>query len=182
MKKIIFAIVAVILLTAFAMALPVSKEQTYDADRFLRIHIRANSNSDADQQLKYKVKQAVVDFLTPLLVDADTKEKAVSIIKNNFCGVERVADEVIRANKFNYLSKASLKREDFPTRRYGEFTLQSGVYDALILELGSGKGDNWWCVVYPPLCFVNGVENGTGKVVYRSLLKEIIEKFKSKED
>lgn len=182
MKKIVFALAAIIAVAALILALPVSHKQSDDADSYLRIHIRANSNSDEDQELKYKVKQAVVDFMTPLLVNADTKERALSIVRSNFKGIESAADAVIKANGFSYSSKASLRREDFPTRRYGEFTLESGVYDALILELGTGKGDNWWCVVYPPLCFVNGTDNGSYGVVYRSLLKEIIEKFKSEKD
>ena len=175
MKKIVFAILAIVVIAALILVLPVSKENSRETESYLRIHIRANSNSDADQELKYKVKQAVVDFMTPLLVNADTKERAVAIVRSNFDGIERTADAVIKANGFDYASRASIKREDFPTRSYGEFTLESG-------ELGSGKGDNWWCVVYPPLCFVNGSDNGSDGIVYRSLLKEIIEKFKSKGD
>lgn len=133
MKKIVFAILAIVVIAALILVLPVSKENSRETESYLRIHIRANSNSDADQELKYKVKQAVVDFMTPLLVNADTKERAVAIVRSNFDGIERTADAVIKANGFDYASRASIKREDFPTRSYGEFTLESGVYDALIL-------------------------------------------------
>lgn len=78
--------------------------------------------------------------------------------------------------RFSYRSKASVREEEFPTRVYEDLTLDAGYYDALILELGSGKGDNWWCVVYPPLCFTGG-ECG---YVYKSKILEIIESFKKK--
>ena len=87
--------------------------------------------------------------------------------------IEEVAKEILRENGFSYGAKASLRREDFPTRVYDGVTLEAGVYDALILELGSGKGDNWWCVVYPPLCFTSG----NGNIVYKSMIAEIIKKF-----
>ncbi len=98
MKKIVFALVAIIAVAALILALPVSHKQSDDADSYLRIHIRANSNSDEDQELKYKVKQAVVDFMTPLLVNADTKERALSIVRSNFKGIESAANAVIKAN------------------------------------------------------------------------------------
>ena len=138
MKKIVFAILAIVVIAALILVLPVSKENTRETESYLRIHIRANSNSDADQELKYKVKQAVVDFMTPLLVNADTKERAVAIVRSNFDGIERTADAVIKANGFDYASRASIKREDFPTRSYGEFTLESGVYDTRT-RFGKGR-------------------------------------------
>ena len=95
MKKIVFAILAIVVIAALILVLPVSKENSRKTESYLRIHIRANSNSDADQELKYKVKQAVVDFMTPLLVNADTKERAVAIGRSNFDGIERTADAVI---------------------------------------------------------------------------------------
>ena len=87
--------------------------------------------------------------------------------------IERVAARVLRENGFSYGARASLRREQFPTRVYADATLEAGEYDALILELGSGKGDNWWCVVYPPLCFTSG----NGNVVYKSKIAEIIKRF-----
>ena len=84
------------------------------------------------------------------------------------------------ANGFNYGCKAYIDAENFPTRSYDDVVLEAGVYDALILNLGSGKGDNWWCVVYPPLCFIGGNDNGQNNIVYRSKLLEIIEDFFAK--
>ena len=75
---------------------------------------------------------------------------------------------------FNYHSKVAVRNELFPTRVYGDFTLEEGFYDALIVELGEAKGDNWWCVVYPPLCFT-----GTENIKYKSKILEIINSFKN---
>ncbi|MBR1983436.1 MAG: stage II sporulation protein R [Clostridia bacterium] len=142
----------------------------------LRIHIRADSNQTEDQQVKYKVKDAVVEFLTPKLSDCNTKSKAEETIKSLLSEIETVCDGVLEENGYDYKSKAKINVEEFPTRVYGGLTLENGFYDALIIELGSGSGDNWWCVVYPPLCFT-----GEGKnYVYRSKLKQIINDFYEK--
>ena len=128
--------------------------------------------------MKYKVKDAVVNFLTPKLTDCDTKVKAQEKIQSLLTDIESVCDKVLDANGYDYKSKAKINVEEFPTRVYGGLTLTSGFYDALIIELGSGKGDNWWCVVYPPLCFTGG-EHG---YVYKSKLKQIINDFYEKQE
>lgn len=142
---------------------------------YLRIHIRADSNDGEDQAVKYMVRDAVVEYLTPIVAEAGTKEKAMSLMKANLKQLSDVADGVLKANGFTYGARAELKEEEFPTRVYGEYTLEAGVYQALIIYLGSGKGDNWWCVVYPPLCFAG--QPGEN-VVYKSKIKEIIENWK----
>ncbi len=181
MKK---AAVALIALAAVIVLIVVisSGGNASGNDMFLRIHIRADDNSTEAQTVKYKVKQAVVEYLTPYLAYAESKDQAQSIIQSKLREIESVADKVLQANGFQYTSKASVRTEQFPTRTYDGLTLPSGVYDALILELGRGSGDNWWCVVYPPLCFVNGESNGTNSIVYRSKLLEIIQNFMSRFD
>ncbi|MDE7349417.1 MAG: stage II sporulation protein R, partial [Clostridia bacterium] len=83
-----------------------------------------------------------------------TKAEAMEILQNNIVAMKSVADATLAQNGYGYLSRVSLRKEEFPARTYGDLTLDRGVYDALIIELGSGEGDNWWCVVFPPLCFV----------------------------
>lgn len=149
---------------------------SFDDKDCLRIHIRANSNEQIDQNVKYMVKDAVVEFLTPLLADATNKNKAKQIVTANSEQICLVADKVLKDNGFNYKSSAKISKETFPTRAYGDFILEQGEYDALIVNLGSGSGDNWWCVVYPPLCFVGGEPTGDC-LVYKSKLHEIIKNF-----
>ena len=174
MKKIIFAAVALVVVLAVILAVPTGKS---NAD-FLRIHIRADSNEQADQNVKFQVKSAVVDYLTPYLANATTKQQAMSVVKGQLSAIEKVCDKVLLENGFTYTSHAKLCQEEFPDRSYGDVTLSAGVYDALIIELGSGSGNNWWCVVYPPLCFVGGESNGTNQIVYKSKLVEIINAWK----
>ena len=141
-------------------------------EEYFRIHIRANSNSEADQNVKYIVKDAVVDFLIPLLSDVETKDEAEDVMNANLDQIEEVADEVLLENGFTYKSSAYISFEEFPTREYDDLVLEEGYYDALILALGTGSGDNWWCVVYPPFCFLE--TKNSENYVYISKIWEII--------
>ena len=154
-----------------------AEKPTLDMSDFLRVHIRANSNSEIDQTLKYEVKNKVVETLTPLLANAETKAQAIEIVGRNIPLIESVSSKVLEENKFFYGATAEVKQEYFPTRSYDGHVLEAGEYDALILNLGQGKGDNWWCVVYPPLCFVGGENNGATGLTYKSKLQEIINNF-----
>ena len=140
---------------------------------YLRIHVRANSNEQIDQNVKYKVKDEIVKFITPYAAECTDKQAAMKIIGGILGEIEEVANKVLAENGFDYKSRASVRTEEFPTRVYGDTTLEAGLYDALIVELGSGTGDNWWCVIYPPLCFTAG----TAQVQYRSAIYDIINKF-----
>ncbi|MDE7401761.1 MAG: stage II sporulation protein R [Clostridia bacterium] len=173
MKKLLIGFMVII--AVIATVVFVSKAgngEKADTD-YLRIHVRANSNEQIDQSVKYKVKDAVVEFITPYAAQCTDKERAMEIIKGILPEIEKVCDRVLKENGFSYTSRASVRAEEFPTRVYGELTLESGIYDALIIELGSGTGDNWWCVIYPPLCFTSG----NGNVQYRSAIADIINKF-----
>lgn len=167
MKKlcITFGLILIIVLTA--ILLQGSGEKT----EYLRIHIRANSNAQMDQEIKYKVKDLVVTYLTPIIENARTKNEAIDKIKNAESAVNGLIDRFLYENGFNYKSDIKVKKENFPTRVYDDLVLEAGTYDAVIINLGSGSGDNWWCVVYPPLCFTEG------EVTYRSLIADFLSKL-----
>jgi stage II sporulation protein R len=148
-----------------------------DKDDFLRIHIRADSDSAEAQNVKLKVKEAVVNYLTPLVANCNSVEESKKVAKEHLLKIAQISKQVVSANGYDYEVNVYLKKEHFPARYYGNAFLDEGVYDALIIELGDGKGQNWWCVVYPPLCFVGVNENGTNAVRYRSKLIEIINKY-----
>lgn len=175
MKKIIFVSIA---LVAVLIVIASTYGQTNNS-QYLRIHIRADSNSQEDQSVKQLVRFAVVEYLTPCLATVSTKEEAQQAIGVRVHLIEQVVDKVLADNGFDYSSKVSVVKEQFPTRKYNDLTLSGGVYDALIIELGSARGDNWWCIVYPPLCFVGGEYNGTNSIIYRSKLLEIISQWQS---
>lgn len=144
---------------------------------YLRIHIRANSNSEVDQKVKYLIKDEFVNFLTPKLAFCGSKEEVISMIDVESTNLENLADTILAENGFSYTSKVKINREMFPTRTYDGLTLESGIYDALIVELGHASGNNWWCVIYPPLCFTNYSNGNFSGIVYKSKILEIIRQF-----
>ena len=174
MKKIMAVLVILIAVVGTVFLVKNFPSSAQAETDYLRIHVRANSNSQTDQNIKYKVKDEVVRFITPYAAQCTDKEKAMEIISGILPEIEKVCDRVLRENGFTYQSRASVRAEEFPTRVYGDLTLENGLYDALIIELGSGKGDNWWCVIYPPLCFTSG----SASVQYRSAIMDIINKFR----
>lgn len=175
--RITFLVLVIIIATVLLAFAPTQKRQTSaSASDYLRIHVRANSNSEQDQTVKYLVKDKVVEFITPYIKECKDKSKAIEIVSRLKSQLEEVCQTQLKKSGFNYGAKACVKSEKFPTRVYGDLTLKSGEYDALIIELGSGKGDNWWCVLYPPLCFTSSSQS----VEYRSLIYDIIKNFFNK--
>ena len=146
-------------------------EEGYD---LLRIHIRANSNDKDDQTVKLLVRDAIAQVLSSLLANASSLEKAKQIVSDGLTTLKDISDKVLRENDKTYTSVCTITNEYFPTRAYKDIVVESGYYDALVISLGEAKGDNWWCIIYPQLCYET---SGNGKVVLRSKLKELWEKF-----
>ena len=140
----------------------------------MRIHIRANSNDKDDQTVKLLVRDAIAQYLSSKLRNASSLEKAKQIVSDGLTTLTAIADRVLMENDKTYVSNSRLTREYFPTRAYKDIVVKSGYYDALVISLGKASGDNWWCVIYPQLCYQS---SGDGKVVYRSKLKELWDKF-----
>lgn len=176
MKKIAVAIFIIAMLAATVYAVNAYSPAAAAETDYLRIHVRANSNLQTDQNVKYKVKDEIVKFITPYIGECVDKESAIAVVNALIPQICEVCDRTLEANGYDYRSRAEVRSENFPTRVYGEHTLEQGVYDALIIELGSGAGDNWWCVIYPPLCFTSA----TADVEYRSVIADIINKFFNK--
>ncbi len=139
---------------------------------YMRIHITANSNSVTDQNLKYKVKDAVVDFLIPKLAYAENKDEAAEIIALSLFYLQAVVNEVLKSEGVEYSATISITQEEMPARAYDDLVLEEGVYDCLKIDLGAGKGDNWWCVVFPAVCFLSS--KNYENYVYISKIWEII--------
>ena len=164
--KICIIVFILLVIVAGAMFLP--KQEKYD---YLRLHIRANSNLDIDQNVKYEIKNRVVDMLTPYFCNIESKSDAVAIVEKMIPQIEDKCNLTLKQKGFDYVANVKINNEYFPTRTYVNTTLESGYYDAVIIELGSAKGDNWWCVMYPPLCFVNKNENNM-QINYKSIFWE----------
>ena len=141
-------------------------------DDYMRIHITANSNSKQDQDIKYLVKDAVVEFLIPVLSEAKNKEEAEILINQNLEKVEEVANSALKSQGVSYNSSISIVYEQMPARAYDNLVLEEGIYESLNIVLGEGKGDNWWCVVFPAVCFLNS--NNFQNLEYISKIWDII--------
>ena len=125
------------------------------ADEVIRLHVLANSDEDYDQQLKIKVKDGIVKMLENELHNSMSKDETRIILLQNLDKIEDKAKEIIEENGYNYNVSAKITFDDFPTKQYGDVVLPAGEYEALKVEIGEAKGKNWWCVMFPPLCFVD---------------------------
>lgn len=175
MKKMACVLVVMIVVISFCLT---GCNKTSMEEDIIRIHIRANSNADIDQAVKYKVKDEIVKYITPLSKSLENKLAMYNLLSNELDNLEKIADKVLKKEGFAYKSNASLRKEEFPIRSYGSVTVPAGIYDSLIIELGTGKGNNWWCVAYPPLCFIGAKENGEDTFKYKSKFYEIIKNGK----
>ncbi|GHV02156.1 hypothetical protein FACS1894211_13080 [Clostridia bacterium] len=174
-KLIYIAVAAFFALLIVLVILPDGKgTEATETTEYIRIHIRANSNAEVDQRVKYGVKEELIKYLTPRVLECKTRDDARAVIGRELTGITAAAAAKLKTEGFAYGARAELCNEYFPARSYDGAVLDSGYYDALIVYLGGGTGDNWWCVVYPPLCFVGSdYVNGEG-VRYKSKLIELI--------
>ena len=124
-------------------------------DSLIRFHVIANSDDEGDQNLKIKVKNEVSDYLYPYLNKSASVDESRKIIQNNMEKVRNIAEDVIKNNNYDYSVKVELDRENFPEKSYGNIVLPQGNYEAFRIIIGDGYGKNWWCVMFPPLCFVD---------------------------
>ena len=175
MKKVGVVVGLILVVLGLVLVLPGGERKTVSEYDYLRIHIRANSNSAVDQNVKYQIKDDIVAYLTPYLSEVKSKEEAVEIVEEHSSELEKICVDKLKSLGFNYSANVKITNEYFPTRTYVNTTLESGYYDAVIVELGEAEGDNWWCVMYPPLCFVNNFENSM-QINFKS---KILEWFKS---
>lgn len=139
----------------------------------VRLHILANSDSDEDQQLKIKVRDDIIAYLEPLLETAENAEKTKEIIANNIEEIEKEAKKSIKKHGYAYSVTAVLGKSEFPQKSYDGATFPAGKYDALKIIIGEGNGQNWWCVLYPQLCFSYS-ENGELPPTSKTKLKNVL--------
>ena len=138
-----------VFLTSGALALRTQDEL---ADKVVRLHVLANSDSEEDQALKLRVRDAVLEQATAILEQSADRREAESRLRGQLLELERIAAKEIAAEGYDYPVTVNLENTDFPTKEYDGFTLPAGEYLALRVIIGEGQGRNWWCVVFPPLC------------------------------
>ena len=120
-----------------------------------RLHVIANSDSEADQNLKYIVRDNLLNYMNNICANCSSKEEAITIAKAHIDDFNQIALNTIHSEGYNYNVTVNIGNFEFPTKQYGDISLPAGFYDALKVEIGEAKGRNWWCVMFPSLCFVD---------------------------
>lgn len=120
-----------------------------------RLHVLANSDSEEDQSLKIKVRDELLKYMNSISSNCTTKEEAISVAESHKEEFQKIAENTIKENGYDYSVKINIGNFYFPTKNYGDISLPAGLYDALRVEIGKAKGQNWWCVMFPSLCFID---------------------------
>ena len=131
------------------------REQRAIAEQIIRLHVIANSDTEEDQELKMKVKETIITYLRGEMQDAVSVDEARQVIVEHLPEIEEIATEKMRVEGYDYTAEATLGESYFPVKEYGDLTFPAGDYEALRVKLGKSEGRNWWCVMYPTLCFVD---------------------------
>ena len=152
MKKLIKISICLFVLASLLYLRDVWQDKKALQENLIRLHVVANSDLQEDQEIKLKVKDAVVAHLQPVLADFDSKEQAMCYVEDNISSIQKVANEALAELGVEECAVVSLGREAFDTRQYNTFALPTGIYDSLRIQIGEGRGKNWWCVVFPTLC------------------------------
>ena len=159
MKKIaiLIGILFAMAITSIAIDVRKTKLQKELANEVFRFHVLANSDSEKDQSLKMKVKEHVLAYMKQELPKSSSAEMTKQWARTSTSEIEKVAQRVIKAEGYNYQVRAKVMKCEFPRKTYGDVTFPAGEYEALRIEIGEAKGQNWWCVLYPNLCFIDAV-------------------------
>ena len=177
MKKIcaIVGILISILVTGLVVNAKKNEMQEELASEVFRFHVLANSDSEEDQALKMKVKDAIISYMKQELPESDSVETTKAWARENLQQIEEVAFGIIAEEGYDYSVKAEVTICDFPDKTYGDITFPAGECEALRIEIGEAEGQNWWCVLYPNLCFINAVHAvvpDEGKEELKEVLEE----------
>lgn len=143
------------------------------SEKVLRFHVLANSDREEDQQLKYQVRDVIGGYMEEKLADAKDRSESQKIVREHLEEITQLAAQTVAEAGYGYGVEARLEETEFPAKTYGAFTFPPGSYEALRIVIGEGAGHNWWCVLYPNLCFEGSMyeeENDTGRL--REVLSE----------
>ena len=186
-KNIIYFILVICILNLFGGCALIEdssnselKELSYEdiADKLIRFHVIANSDSDEDQALKLKVRDKIIEKMAVKLENIENLDEARDILVSSVEEVTNIAKEVIVEEGYNYDVNTMLSNENFPDKIYGDYIFPQGNYEAYRVIIGDGMGQNWWCVMFPPLCFVDESKN----TVDSSKLEDSIKSIESEDE
>lgn len=149
-------VLSLLVLFVFVSALSyVSAVSSNISNSVFRLHVIANSDSTEDQNLKYIVRDELIKYMNEISQNCTTKQEIINLAQKNISNFESIAKKTIQQNGYDYNISVEIGNFDFPTKSYGDITLPAGNYDSLRVKIGKAEGQNWWCVMFPPLCFVD---------------------------
>ena len=155
----------------------ISKDSIVIPKEAIRVRVIANSNSDYDQNIKNEVKNDVEDKMYNLLKDTRDINTARNIINNNLYNIDNSVEKTLKNNDYKLGYNINFGYNYFPSKEYKGIKYEEGMYESLVVTLGSGKGDNWWCVMFPPFCLIEAHESNTTDIEYRWYIKDLINKY-----
>ncbi len=171
MKKLFFVVLIIIIIFTTS----IKAKQNIIPDEAIRLRVIANSNSKYDQQIKLEVKDQIQLELYNLLKSTKGIEEARKIIKDNINELDSNVKKILEKEKYNKNYTISYGQNYFPEKEYKGVKYKEGYYESLVITLGEGEGNNWWCVLFPPLCLVEAEE--ADEVEYKFFIKELIDKY-----
>ena len=151
----------------------INKEEILIPTDAIRFRVIANSNEEIDQEVKMKVKDAIEQEVNKLMLEAKNSEEAKKLINENMDNIQQIVNQYTTDNKISFGVNY------FPEKEYHGVTYPSGEYESLVITLGNGVGNNWWCVMFPPLCLLEAKNENTDDINYKFYVQEIIEKYTS---
>lgn len=162
MKKIIKTLnIISILILLFSLYIFISslsytnKVSSNLSSEVFRLHVIANSNSADDQNLKFLIRDNVINYMNKLCKNSSSKEETIEILNKHLEDFKTIANNTITQNGYSYKANVEVGNFEFPTKQYGDISFPAGYYDALKIKIGKAQGQNWWCVLYPSLCFID---------------------------
>ena len=175
MKKLI--VVGLIIFLFYISMSKVNSKEFKIPDEAIRLRVIASSNSNRDQQVKFKVTDTMENVIYELLKNAKGVEEARKIINDNMNYIDNKVLETLQKEKYPLSYEIKYGLNFFPEKKYKGVTYSEGYYESLVVTLGEGKGNNWWCVLFPPLCLMEAEETEKEEVEYKFFIKELIEKY-----
>ncbi len=152
-------------------------EELIIPDEAIRIRVVASSNSGSDQAIKQVVRNGVEKQITELLIDVEDIDTARRILKNNLDDINKTVERILEKNGYDTNYKVNYGYNHFPEKKYKGVVYEEGYYESVVITLGNGEGDNWWCVLFPPLCLMETNSEDIEEVEYKSFIKELIDKY-----
>ena len=173
MKKAVLAVLIAAFVTAVIYAVPINGE-TEIYNKVVRLHVIANSDSEEDQALKLAVRDAILEKVSSATENCNSREEAEDVISSMLSEIVKQAEKTLRDNGSEYRVSALIGKENYPTREYGDIRLPAGNYSSLRVMIGKAEGKNWWCVLYPSLCFAE-ISHGTMDTAAKEELEAVLD-------